>query len=89
MSENMAEKGPLDGPVFSEAPHALAVGFGMQNAQNQCIAQGGGAAAPPKAAWDPHCGRQHADGHGTPPQGGGHVSEIRTKRASGLPMAAQ
>ena len=69
MSENVAEKGPLDGPVFSAAQHDLEVGFGMENAQNQHIAQGGGAAAPPKAAWDPHCGRQHADGHGTP-QGG-------------------
>ena len=70
MSENVVEKGPLDGPVFSAPQHVLEAGFGMENAQNQRIAQGGGAAAPPKAAWDPHCGRQHADDHGTPPRRG-------------------
>ena len=42
MSENVAEKGPLDGPVFSAAQHDLEVGFGMENAQNQHIAQRGG-----------------------------------------------
>ena len=41
MSENEAEKGLLDGPGFLAPQHVLEAGFGMENAQNQHIAQGG------------------------------------------------
>ena len=74
MSENVAEKGPLDGPVFSAPQHVLEVGFGMENAQNQHIAQGGVQLHLPKSPGTPIVD-DNMRMVTAPPKGGGDMSQ--------------